>query len=81
MVDKIIKSPMRIPTEQRPSNFVFVSKIYRMSLKELFCELCCSILNTNSNIPKISPFIHGDKLNKLNPGLLSPKRHLIKRQI
>lgn len=49
-----------------------------MSLKELFCKLCCSILNTNSNIPKISPFIHGDKLNKSNPGLLSPKRHLIK---
>ena len=52
-----------------------------MSHKELFCELCCSILNTNSNIPKICSFICGEKLNKSNPGLINLKRYLIKRQI
>ena len=28
MADKIIKYPMRIPTEERPSNLAVVSKIY-----------------------------------------------------
>ena len=51
-----------------------------MSHKELFCKLCCSIRNTNSNIPKICSFICGEKLNKSNPGLLNLKRHLIKTQ-
>ena len=51
-----------------------------MSHKELFCKLCCSIRNTNSNIPKICSFICGEKLNKSNPSLLNLKRHLIKTQ-
>ena len=78
MADKTIKSPMRIPTDKEPSNFAVVSKTYRISHKQLFCEFC-SILNANLNIPKISSFIRGYKFNITNPGLfLSPKRYFIK---